>query len=251
MKRNSKKRNCALLLLAILVVACSFMGNAQNYTVKNRWNTKIGYSRNQIKGKDSPIAWPDAWGDIPWINKRASNFRIELNYGVLNWLEVGIYGGFTHYIAEKIIIEGDSIIEWTKESALAPTFGINVNFHLLPLFVKKEKCRWEWYITAKYGGAFFSKWGKGDYAMAVPSHVEENGDGTWSFYIDGPPNPQRYRHEFGIGMGAGVYFWNTFGLYIEVCGGQYSYYPELFKAWHSIRGGIEFKFTPKPKKKLE
>ena len=259
MKRNSKKRNYALLLLLILVVVCSFMGNAQNYSIKNRWNTKIGYSRNQIDDITLPIAWPDSWGDIPTINKRASNFRIELNYGVLNWLEVGIYGGFTHYKPNKVIvflpdtlIEGMIVdVEWTREDALAPTFGVNVNFHLLPLFVKKEKCRWEWYITAKYGGAYFSKWNNGYYNMTVPSHMEENDDGSWTVYIDGHANPHRYRHEFGIGMGAGVYFWNTFGLYIEVCGGQYSYFPDLFKAWHSIRGGIEFKFTPKPKKKLE
>ena len=246
MKKNSQKRNYTLLLLLILVVACSFIGNAQNYTIKNRWNTKIGYSRNQTYDNDWPFAWPDAWGDIPLINKRASNLRIELNYGVLNWLEVGIYGGFTCYNVEKVTIDfiTNLFIDRVTEKSFAPTFGVNVNFHLLPLLVKKEKCRWECYITAKYGGAYFEKWGfkKDDVHYLVFVDIKKAPDKF---------NSHRYRHEYGLGMGAGVYFWNTFGLYIEVCGGQYSYFPEIFKAWHSIRGGIQFKFTPKPKPKLE
>ena len=243
MKKYHIKKVVALWLF-ILTSGSYTIANAQDYSVKNRWNTKIGYSRNQTYEIGFPFAWPDAWGDIPMITKRASNFRMELNYGVLNWLEVGVYGGFTHYNPYQFVMESDTLVNFTKTSAFAPTFGINVNFHLLPLFVKKEKCRWEWYITAKYGGACFTKWNNKDYTFLIspPDNLQD-----WQPKY----NPNRYRHEYGIGMGAGVYFWNIFGLYIEVCGGQYSYFPEYYKAWHSIRGGIEFKFTPKPKKKLE
>jgi hypothetical protein len=243
------KKNLRYITLMLLLIAfCPNGANAQKYSIKNRWNIKVGYSRNKTNEKDIPFMWPDRWGEIPTINKRLSNFRLELNYGVLNWLEVGIYGGFTHYRPFWGIEYGPNPEDFYcfKEEALAPTFGINVNFHLLPLFVKNEKCRWEWYLTAKYGGAFFAKWGVahngGYYAIELPEEA------WYDPTING--NPNRYRHEYGAGMGGGVYFWNVFGLYLEVCGGQFSYFPDLFKSYYSIRGGIEFKITPKKKKMI-
>ena len=222
MKKYHFKTGFALLLF-ILAAGCCTITNAQ-YTIKNRWNTKITYSENKTKlTYDFRI-------------RNSASFRVALNYGVINCLEVGVYSGFTLYYA--FIYSESSPTNFIKEKAFAPTFGTNVNFHILPLFVKKEKCRWEWYITAKYGGAYFAKYGGEKYA---------------SFYIGdiSNGNEDRYRHEYGLGMGGGVYFWNTFGFTLEVCGGQYSYFPEHIKEWYSIRGGIQFKFTPKPKRKLE
>ena len=222
MKKYHVKKGFALLLFIVATGFCTTT-NAQ-HTIKNRWNTKITYSENK-----TTLTYD--------LNKRNSaNFRVALNYGVINCLEVGVYSGFTLYYA--FFPKKNNPYVLIGEKSFAPTFGTNINFHILPLFVKKEKCRWEWYITAKYGGAYFAKWGGEKYA---------------AFYNGDPAtiNINRYRHEFGLGMGGGVYFWNVFGFSLEVCGGQYSYFPELAKSWYSIRAGIQFKFTPKPKRKLE
>ncbi len=60
---------------------------------------------------------------------------------------------------------------------------------------------------------------------------------------------KRYRHEFGVGIGGGVYFWKVFGLYAEVLVGQYSYFPELFDSYYTARIGVELKFMPNKKAK--
>ena len=176
------------------------------------------------------------FGDVHYAKQ--SNPRIELNYGVLNWLETGVYFGFMMYrylpYSEEFWFNPKDL-----KYAYAPTFGVNLNSHILPLFVKKQKCIWDFYIPVRYGGCYLIKWADGDTGVLV-SKI-----GTWDD-VDSKEetgaNPQKYRHEYGAGLGSGVYIRNIIGFYIELLGGQFSYWPELVKSPYAIRFGLTAKF---------
>jgi hypothetical protein len=229
------------LATLMCLFACSI--HAQSYSIAKRWNIKAGYSRyvteEYYKASDKLfIGWE-------YMQKRSSNYRIEGNYGVLPCLEVGLYAGLMTYPVFKYNVtkeEYDSIlyqnratgIDVTKESALAPMFGVNVNFHLLPFLVKKEDCRWDLYVCAKYGGCYFTK-------IKFP-------------YTETVSNS--YKHEFGIGVGGSVYFWKLVGLYTECSFGRYSFLhtsavPSSIKNYFNIRGGITFKWHSKKRISIE
>ena len=222
-----------LIFLAFAFVLVPF-SSAQNNSIKNRWNTKLSISRSRM---NYPNPSPYFWDKHPIRGN--VNMRAECNYGVLDWLELGGYVGYMRYFNFYYNLHK----KFRPENfAFAPTFGVNVNAHLLPLWVKNKNCRWELYLTAKYGGAY------------LINHVE--------FYLDyfSSANnefsvlhclPNRYRHIFGAGIGGGVYFWNLVGLYAEVMGGQYSYFPEVCNSYYTARVGIEFKFMTKTKKQKE
>ena len=194
-----------LIFLVFFASLCPVQ--SQNYSIKNRWNTKLSLSFNRTNyPNDVPLMH---WDNVPVHPFQAKlNIRAECNYGVLNWLELGGYLGYIRYRNYYYIVK-NSKPPWIY--AFAPTFGVNVNVHLLPFFVDNKDCRWEWYVTAKYGGAY------------LINHVPFS-----SYYFC---SGERYRHEFGIGMGGGVYFWNLFGLYAEALAGQYSYFPEICKVY--------------------
>jgi hypothetical protein len=134
---------------------------------------------------------------------------------------------------------------WYFRPAFAPAFGININVHLLPFWVKNEKCRWELYLTAKYGAAYLINhvefWRTSIRVNSSNPNISQSYD-----HCSG----ERYRHEYGIGIGGGVYFKNIVGLYVEALGGQYSHFPEMFNCYYTARIGIEFKFTPEKKIKM-
>jgi hypothetical protein len=184
------------------------------YSIKSRWNIKASYSiYNQSGFSDK------------------SNIRLELNYGFNSCLEAGIYGGTQFFHSYKIM---DEIME--SKTGIAPTFGVQMNFHLLPLFVQNSNSRWELYLTAKYGGILFTY--EGGNATLF--------DGT-PIYI---PKASVYKHEYCMGVGGGVYFWNVFGLYSEIGLGEFNtiQYHNYISPWteklknFKLRGGLTFKF---------
>ncbi|MDR1793233.1 MAG: hypothetical protein LBR36_07340 [Bacteroidales bacterium] len=124
--------------------------------------------------------------------------------------------------------------------SLSPTFGVQVNFHLLPFLSKNKNCRWDLYLTAKYGAAYLIQWNTKEYI--ADGYAYNEGEPIWRDF-----NYSRYRHEFGVGVGGGVYFRDFFGLYAEGMVGQYSYFPEIFRCNLSFRGGMMFKIPPKNK----
>ena len=244
-----------LFFSAFLFVSFTY---GQNYSIKNRLNTKLSVSCNRT----------NEWGndyfaelDRPLHPIRFRfNVRAECNYGVTNWLELGGYLGYIRYENtyysywrhQNFINCGNGEYAWVPKDvgdksfrvAFAPTFGINANVHLLPFFVKNKDCRWEWYVTAKYGGAYLINHmpfrSTGISVVSTSSKVQSS---------DINCSGKRYRNIFGAGMGGGVYFKNVFGLYAEVMAGQYSYFQEIVKSPYTIRIGCELKFTPKKKGK--
>ena len=184
-------------LITFLPCSLSVSGqeNEYNYSVKNRWTIKASYSRYKTA----------FWDDIPahigdnflsFKRKKMSNFKVETNYGINKFIETGVYIGFQHYewYGEDISLE--------PNKSFAPLFGVNVNFHILPFLVQSEKCRWDVYLTAKYGGCYLP-------------HLE----------LDDPVfDYSKYRHEYGLGLGIGYYFKNIIGIFAEGSLGQYFYF---------------------------
>lgn len=227
------KKNFIFIGLLAMMFSFSLSLYSQEYSVKNRWNIKASYSLYRM-GEKWDVVW-DEGIEFDFTGHKM-NCRLEGNYGLLDWMEVGVYGGFQKYNFLRSADKNEmGTLDYVVGNAYAPTFGVNLHIHILPLFVKNEKSRWELYVTAKYGGCYFSKWGKTDYgALSSDEPYTEL-------------NVDRYRHEYGLGVGGGVYFWNLVGIYAEASFGQFSYFPDLFSDPFVLRGGISFKIDSKKK----
>jgi len=173
-----------------------------NYSVKDRWTLKTGVASYKTAYCGDVIAYV---GDnfSGTIAKRMVNFKVEANYGINRFIEIGLFTGFQHY--EWIEDYTSGFLGDDKNKSLAPLFGVNANFHILPFFVKSKNCHWDLYLTTKYGGCYLP-------------HKE----------IDQPDYPYRkYRHEYGLGLGIAYYFKNIIGLYAEGSVGQYYLFRKL------------------------
>ena len=230
-----RKRYKIITISLFFIATLNIDTIGQTYSIKNRWNTKLSLSYNRI---NAPNGNPHILFDnIPAHPIQAMlNVRTECNYGVLNWLELGGYIGYTRYV--NIIKQ----LEDNFKKSFAPTFGVNVNVHLLPFWVKNKNCRWELYLTAKYGGTYLINY----HPFVSSGFIWDSKTGLQEIEI--AENPKRYRDIFGAGIGGGVYFWNLFGLYTEFMVGKYSYFPEACKSYYTARVGIEFKFYSKKHK---
>ena len=200
----------SVVLIVFLLSSLSI--NAQtdeyNYSVKNRWTVKASYSRYKTSATDWGVFMHVGDFFDVWQNRKMTNFKIEGNYGINKFIEVGVYTGFQcyeWYNDENTVIEIEDGIIYTYggeiETSFAPLFGAHVNFHILPFLVHSKECRWDLYLTAKYGGCYLS-------------HTP-----FLSYYPD-----SKYRQEYGLGMGAGYYFKNIIGIFAEASVGQYAFF---------------------------
>ena len=234
------KINYRLIILVVLV-SFSISATGQDLSVKGRWNVKAGYSLYKLTTVTNRLITFD-WTESSIRYKRKWNVRVEANYGVLKWLETGIYIGLMGYEYENFYSYYDD-----ERNAVGPTFGVNVNIHLLPFFVKNSKCKWDFYIPLKYGGNYIPKFidSKNN---TIPFYITGNWDDmhnklSWEEIMNNDNiNFSKYRHEYGAGLGGSVYIKNIIGFYAEVMGGQFSYFPECVKSPYNIRVGITAKF---------
>jgi TonB dependent receptor/CarboxypepD_reg-like domain/TonB-dependent Receptor Plug Domain len=104
-------------------------------SIKDRWNFKVSYS----------FVLTGNTGMDPFRHKR---YNVEINYGFLDYIEAGIYGGYSSV----------KLFEYTSSSSGryittdAYLYGLNCNFHLLPFLIKKDDPRLDLYINGKIGG---------------------------------------------------------------------------------------------------
>jgi hypothetical protein len=185
----------------------SFSVKCQNennyYSVKNRWTVKAsiaGYKTYFLEHTIFSMGGGDNF--IPTRNRRMANFKIEANYGINKFIEVGIFTGFQHY---EWIEDLDADLLEGQNKSFAPLFGINANFHVLPFFVKSKNCYWDLYLSTKYGGCYLP-------------HKE----------VDIPEYQySKYRHEYGIGLGVNYYFKNIIGVFVEGYIGQFFFFNKI------------------------
>lgn len=136
--------------LSSVLMAQNIKQDVEMYSVKGRWNIKIGHSFEKTPCQTIPLL------DIidPYY-KRQSNYRIELDYSVTRWLEVGLHTGVQLHKAYYTIDGGGyADDEEFHKTYFIPTLGVNAKLHLLPFISKDPANRLEWYIVARYGGGF-------------------------------------------------------------------------------------------------
>lgn len=192
-----------LFTLIILVSSVSIALSQQSY-LKNRYSFKFGIS---LYPKSSDFV------------SKPLNLRMEANYGLWRCVEAGAYFGIGQYWywgpIENNISSGEKVI--------SPFFGLQTNFHILPLLIKKSDFRFDLYLAAKYGSHFFN----------VP---------------EGSSPPRGFNSEYGLGIGLAFYPWKHMGFYTEYSIGKYSYYADPVSAGFekelssNFRFGISFKY---------
>ncbi len=184
-KNKQMKR---LLLLASLLISINTF--AQVNTVPKRINAKLGFSLSNPE---------DTHNNLP-------NFRVEVNYKIVPFIEVGVYAGFGFYQDIKRENIGTTT-GMTISGYAAANYGLNANFHFLPLIVKEKKVRFDLYVSGKLGGI-------------NPERKNFS------------PLPHKYFSDYGVYAGAAYYFTRHFGVYGEFGYGSYT----------NLRYGLSFKF---------
>jgi len=141
--------------------------------IKDRWNIKAGYS---IVLTGTHMRFD------PFKHKR---YNFELNYGFLDYIEAGIYGGYSSVkLVEFTSASSGRFI--TRDGYL---YGLNCNFHLLPFLIKKDDPRLDLYINGKLGGITIAQF--------------------------------KSFEEHSLGGGATVYLWKHLGIFGEYNYGKF------------------------------
>lgn len=127
-------------IILILFIFSFSVVHAQDSYIKNRWSFKAGYAR--YPGPEYPM-----FGKKETYN----NFRLEANYGVLNFLEIGAHLGYCRSLAFNFN-QADSSVSLLKLNT--PFFGLDINVQLLPFLIKKPDFRFDLYLLGRYGGYY-------------------------------------------------------------------------------------------------
>lgn len=168
MKNRSVQKKTVLIFLFTSLIILHV--SAQDSYIKNRWNTKIGFSGSFESNSKNPLI-----------------FRLETNYGISNFLEVGGYIGYwnMHSFGSPLFYP-----DYESKMIDVPILGLNLNYHILPYLIKRDKFRFDFYLSARYG----------DYQISTPLNYR-------------PPSGIYF--EYGIGLGFALYFLNHIGVFTE------------------------------------
>lgn len=190
------------LIIVNLFIICSF---GQDSYIKGRLNFKTGYARY--------FAYPGGY---------KGNYRIEGNYGISNFIELGTYLGYSKF--EYLYkLSHDSIVggPYTHKDSNTLFYGISLNFHIFPLLVKEDDFRFDLYGTVKAGGLYFQE----PYYIFVRQHP---------YFVQ---SNKKMLFEYGIGGGLSFYLGKHWGLYTEYTIGRY-----YLRNNRQLRYGLTFKF---------
>lgn len=174
----------------------------QNDVAPDKWNCKIGYSQYSFLGTKKAIQENTTYTPV---------LKAQFNYAFLKYLDAGFYTGYTSIKSETepvIISETPPIgYEGYIVNSDVLFYGINANFHIIPLIFNKKTYPFDIYISGKYGGFYM--------------FTEKNG------------YPERgHTPDYGIYAGAAFYLGKHFGIFGEYGFGNYSDY----------QFGLSFKF---------
>lgn len=192
MKINRSLQRYCCIAIVLFTSYYNALGQKSDY-IKNRWNVKIGYS-DYVNGNR-----------INHKVQKNGHWRLEANYGITKYLEIGAYLGFTKFKHYQHSGGTGVMVE-----EFSPSYGINTNFHILPFLLKADNFRFDLYITGKFGGRYF-------------------------------PYHKLHQKEYGIGGGIAFYLWRHTGFFAEYTVGKYDFYTPS-KDNTNIRYGLSFKF---------
>ncbi len=114
---------------------------SQNTSVKNRFNLKASYASYHT-------GWSITQNSTKKI--RTGKYRIEGNYGLSNTIEAGIYLGF---YPSTYFVPGNDVY-YISHKYIVPSYGLNLNWHILPYIIKANNFRFDLYASAKIGGDY-------------------------------------------------------------------------------------------------
>jgi hypothetical protein len=141
--------------------------SAQDSYIKKCWNIKAGYGNY------------DGWFvSDHGVKNTFGNYRLEANYGVLNFLETGLYLGYSRTSSMPVPVVGQGLI---YQNLNTPFFGVGLNFHPLTFLVKKPDFRFDAYLLGRYGGIYYSS--SADYIPAKGLKFQNSQGLGLAFYI--------------------------------------------------------------------
>ena len=179
------------LIFSILTVG------AQDSYIKKRWNVKVGFA-----------SYPGLFVSNSGMKETYGNYRLEANYGILNFLETGLYLGYSRTSSQPVPVAGQGLIYQNQNT---PFFGIGLNFHPLTFLIKEPDFRFDLYLMGRYGGIYYSS--PADYI---------------------PAKGFLFQYQHGIGLA--FYLWKHIGVF-----GEYSF-GVLAKPAGNLRVGLSVKF---------
>jgi hypothetical protein len=184
-----------ILLLSLLMSGVFISVISQNLSLTGRYNIKLAHSRI-----DDPI---------PYM--RPHNFRIELDYGINRFSEIGCYLGYNKMWTFGRPGSGISM----GYKAHVPSYGLVANIHLLPFIIKHENFRFDLYASFKAGGY---------YVMADELYY-----------------PSKGTFEYGIFGGAIFYPFRRMGFFLE-----YGYGSERYFTGFDPDPRLKYRICPEP-----
>jgi len=181
-----------ILLSFIITNVLIFSTFGQESYIKARWNIKAGYS----------IYKTQFFSSSNTVNN--NNYRLEINYGFRNKTETGVYAGYSRIMIYEPWTSGPPG-SYVGSTVKAFFYGVNCNYHLLPLIIKEDDFRFDLYLTGKLGGI----------------SIERHGS----------------QPEYSIGGGLAFYLFKHIGPFIE-----YSYGKFYYNDHKKIRYGLSLTF---------
>lgn len=181
------KKLITTVLLFLLSILSLF---SQEDYIKNKWKIKAAKSSHYISS-----------------SKNANNYQLELSYGIINYLEVGLYGGYT-------------LRDYHSNDRKNITYGVNLNFHILPFITEGKVLKFiDTYVTANLGVNCF---------IWEPYNVLGGGkeDGGSEYFADQ-----------GVGGGLALYPLDKVGIFTEYTFGHY-----FLRGNHRFRFGVVVRF---------
>ncbi len=173
-------------IFIIVFLSCtSFLYSQEDY-VKDKWKVKFAYFTH-----NTGAVYNNASGSK---SVYTTNFQAELSYGILNYLETGIYFGYA-LKNSKMILNDRNL-----------TFGLNANFHFLQFITQGKLLKHlDTYIATNIGSNHHKTDDLHDYTTQAKVR-----DGANTFYL-----------ECGIGGGVAVYPTKKLGIFTEYLFGKY------------------------------
>jgi hypothetical protein len=171
-------------------------GRATRYEgLKSRWNVKVGFN-----------SYPGLAVKRYGMKFTYGHWRAEASYGILKFLEVGGYAGYSSQTAALMAV-GPLI----TSDLNTPFLGAGFNFHPLGFLNRHSDLRFDLYLLGRYGGLYYN---------SPPNYYPKKG--LWF----------QYEH----GAGAAFYLWKHVGLFAEYLTGS------LATDGGVVRYGLSVKF---------